>query len=70
MLLARKAGREKLTVLLEETSGAREFFADYGFSPVGTLTDGRTVFEKNIAFIPEFLGESGDNIDKPDMTSI
>ena len=70
VLLARQAGGEKLSVLLEENSGAREFFADYGFSPVGTLADGRTVFEKNIAFIPEFLGESGDNIDKPDMTSI
>ena len=70
VLLARQAGGEKLTVLLGADSGARDFFADYGFGPVGTSADGRMVFEKNIAFIPEFLGEYGKNIDKPDMTSI
>ena len=70
VLLARQAGGEKLTVLLGPDSVARDFFADYGFGPVGTSTDGRTVFEKNIAFISEFLGEYGENIDKADMTSI
>ena len=70
VLLARQAGGEKLTVLLGQDSGARDFFTDYGFAPAGTLEDGRTVFEKNIAFIPEFLGEYSENIDKADMTSI
>ena len=70
VLLARQAGGEKLTVLLGQNSGARDFFTDYGFAPAGTLEDGRTVFEKNIAFIPEFLGEYSENIDKADMTSI
>ena len=70
MLLARQAGGEKLSVLLGQDSGARDFFADYGFGPVGDSTDGRTVFEKNIAFIPEFLGEYSENIDKTNMTSI
>ena len=70
VLLARQAGGEKLTVLLAPDSGARDFFTDYGFGPVGTSADGRTVFEKNIAFIPEFLGEYGENIDKPDKASI
>ena len=70
VLLARKAGGEKLSVLLGQDSGARDFFTDYGFAPAGTLEDGRTVFEKNIAFIPEFLGEYSENIDKTNMTSI
>ena len=70
VLLARQAGGEKLSVLLGQDSGARDFFADYGFGPVGDSTDGRTVFEKNIAFIPEFLGEYSENIDKTNMTSI
>ena len=70
VLLARKAGGEKLTVLLGVDSVARDFFTDYGFAPAGTLKDGRTVFEKNIAFIPEFLGEYSENIDKADTTSI
>ena len=70
VLLARQAGGEKLTVLLGQNSGARDFFTDYGFAPAGTLEDGRTVFEKNIAFIPEFLGEYSENIDKTNMTSI
>ena len=70
VLLARQAGGEKLSVLLGPDSGARDFFADYGFGPVGDSTDGRTVFEKNIAFIPEFLGEYSENIDKTNMTSI
>ena len=70
VLLARQAGGEKLSVLLGQGSGARDFFADYGFGPVGDSTDGRTVFEKNIAFIPEFLGEYSENIDKTNMTSI
>ncbi len=70
VLLARQVGGEKLSVLLGQDSGARDFFTDYGFAPAGTLEDGRTVFEKNIAFIPEFLGEYSENIDKADMTSI
>ena len=70
VLLARQAGGEKLTVLLAPDSGARDFFTDYGFAPAGTSADGRTVFEKNIALIPEFLGEYGENIDKPDKASI
>ena len=70
VLLARQAGGEKLSVLLGPDSGARDFFADYGFNPAETLEDGRTVFEKNIAFIPEFLGEYSENIDKTNMTSI
>lgn len=70
VLLARKAGGEKLTVLLGVDSVARDFFTDYGFAPAGILKDGRMVFEKNIAFIPEFLGEYSENIDKADTTSI
>ena len=70
VLLARQAGGEKLSVLLGQDSVSRDFFTDYGFSPAGDFADGRLLLEKNIAFIPEFLGESGENIDKPDMTSI
>ena len=57
VLLARQNGGEKLSVTLRGDSGTRTFFTDYGFHPVGTLEDGRVVLEKNIAFIPEFLGE-------------
>ena len=57
VLLTRKAGGEKLTHLLRRECGATDFFADNGFVPVGTDGDGRTVLEKNIAFLSEFMGE-------------
>ena len=70
VLLARQAGGEKLSVCLRRNSGAWDFFTDYGFGPAGDAADGRMLLEKNIAFIPEFLGECGENIDKPAETSI
>ena len=51
-------GTEGLRRALAEDYAARSFFADYGFHAVGTLEDGRTRLEKDIRFLPEFLGET------------
>lgn len=53
----RPLGGEKLSVALPEGSAARCFFADYGFAAVGAAEDGRILLEKDIRFLPEFLGE-------------
>ena len=51
VLVTRRAGGGALRAA--QTSGAEEFFDDYGFYPVG---DGAAM-EKNISFDPEFLSE-------------
>ncbi len=52
---ARPLGAEALRAAVAADSPAREFFADYGFAPVGTAKDGRVILEKNIRFDPRFL---------------
>ncbi len=54
----RPLGGGRLMTALAEGSAAHSFFADYGFQPAGTLEDGRTCLEKDIRFLPEFLGET------------
>ena len=51
---AREQGARTLSAAAESSG---EFFGDYGFSPVGKTEDGRTVFEKDIRYDPEFLSE-------------
>jgi len=51
----RAAGGGALRAQVRADSAAQRFFADYGFCPVETAPDGRTVMEKCIAFDPEFL---------------
>ena len=51
----RPRGAETLHAAVAEGSPAREFFADYGFKPVGQAEDSRILLEKNIAFDPRFL---------------
>ena len=48
----RAAGGGKIFAALPENGEARSFLEEYGFHPA---TDGAFV-EKNIAFLPEFLG--------------
>ena len=52
----RALGGETLYIALTEGNAAK-VFSDYGFVPTGTAEDGRTVFAKDIRFLPEFLGE-------------
>ena len=54
----RPLGGGQLMAALAEDHAARSFFADYGFHAAGTLEDGRTRLEKDIRFLPEFLGET------------
>lgn len=54
----RPLGGERLVAALAEDQAARSFFADYGFRSAGILEDGRTRLEKDIRFLPEFLGET------------
>ena len=54
----RPLGGGRLAAALAEDHAARSFFADYGFHAAGTLEDGRTRLEKDIRFLPEFLGET------------
>ena len=54
----RPLGGGQLIAALAEDHAAHSFFSDYGFRPAGTLEDGRTRLEKDIRFVPEFLGET------------
>ena len=51
----RPRGAEKLRAAVAEDSPARDFFADYGFAPVGQAENDRILLEKNIGFDPRFL---------------
>ena len=49
----RSGGGEKLLAALPAACEAEEFFADYGFGPA---EEGGRLLEKDIRFLPEFLG--------------
>ena len=44
--------------LPKENEAARRFFSDHGFRPVDKTAAGREVWEKDISYNPEFLGEA------------
>jgi len=50
-------GGDRLYLAVSDAYGVQNFLADYGFAASGTTEDGRTIYEKNIRFIPEFLGD-------------
>lgn len=56
----RPQGVERLRISLPEVSVNSGFLGDYGFARAGTEENGYWLFEKNIGFAPEFLGESED----------
>ena len=55
---ARSQGGKTLYAALEEGSSAENFFRDYGFVPQNETKDGKRIFAKDIAFIPEFLSDT------------
>lgn len=54
----RAQGGTALYAALEEGSSAEPFFRDYGFVPQKEGTDGKRIFTKDIAFRPEYLGDT------------
>ena len=53
----RQTGAKALWMALPPQAPACKFLTDYGFVPVGTTEEGRTVLEKDIHFEPEFLSD-------------
>ena len=55
----RPLGRKYLRAVLEPADETgRTFFTRYGFACTGQTSDGREIFEKDISYHPEFLGDS------------
>ena len=62
VLLARRGGADALHIRLMEGSAAEAFFEDCGFHPASDTEGGFTVWEKNIAFRPEFYVDCAENV--------
>ena len=54
----RSQGGTALYAALEEGSRAENFFRDYGFVPQEETKNGKRIFTKDIAFIPEYLSDT------------